>query len=153
VGEELKMGFFFRRSFGFGPFRINLSKSGLGGSFGVRGLRVGVSSKGKKYVRGGMGGLYYYKTLPSSDGQLPPPNALPAANATASSVAGAASQGSSGGAWLDDSNVKLLDSESGDSFTTVAPSSGASRKGFFVVVLLGFLGLVAAILAFVLLTS
>lgn len=34
------MGLRFRRSKNFGPFRINLSKSGIGTSFGVKGIRV-----------------------------------------------------------------------------------------------------------------
>lgn len=42
------MGWRFRRSIGRGPFRINLSKSGLGWSFGRRGARVGVDAKGRK---------------------------------------------------------------------------------------------------------
>ncbi|MFZ9688992.1 MAG: DUF4236 domain-containing protein [Phycisphaerales bacterium] len=42
------MGWRFRRSIGRGPFRINLSKSGLGWSFGRRGARVGVGASGRK---------------------------------------------------------------------------------------------------------
>jgi hypothetical protein len=42
------MGWRFRRSIGRGPFRINLSKSGLGWSFGRRGARVGVDASGRK---------------------------------------------------------------------------------------------------------
>jgi hypothetical protein len=63
------MGWSFRRSKSFGLFRLNFSKSGIGYSFGVPGARVGVNSKGKKYVRGGIPGtgLYYQSTLP--DGQ------------------------------------------------------------------------------------
>ena len=34
------MGFRFRKSFGAGPFRVNLSKSGIGFSAGVKGFRV-----------------------------------------------------------------------------------------------------------------
>ncbi len=33
-----------------GPFRVNLSKSGVGYSIGGRGFRVGVSGKGKQYT-------------------------------------------------------------------------------------------------------
>jgi hypothetical protein len=63
------MGWSFRRSKSFGLFRLNFSKSGIGHSFGVPGARVGVNSKGKKYVRGGIPGtgLSYQSTLP--DGQ------------------------------------------------------------------------------------
>ena len=45
------MGFFFRRSIRFGPFRINFSKSGIGASVGVRGFRTGVSSTGRRTTR------------------------------------------------------------------------------------------------------
>lgn len=44
------MGFYFRKSIGAGPFRINLSKSGVGYSVGGRGFRTGVSAKGKRYT-------------------------------------------------------------------------------------------------------
>ncbi len=60
------MGWSFRRSKSFGLFKLNFSKSGIGFSFGVPGARVGVNSKGKKYVRGGIPGswLYYQPSLP-----------------------------------------------------------------------------------------
>jgi len=45
------MGFFFRKSLGRGPFRINLSKSGVGFSLGMRGLRIGRSANGRTYTR------------------------------------------------------------------------------------------------------
>ncbi len=77
------MGWSFRRSKSFGLFRLNFSKSGLGFSFGVPGARVGVNSKGKKYVRGGIPGtgLYYQSSLPDAQ-QLhprenPPTSILP----------------------------------------------------------------------------
>jgi hypothetical protein len=41
------MGLRFRKSFTFGPLRINVSKSGIGFSLGVKGFRVGRSAKGK----------------------------------------------------------------------------------------------------------
>lgn len=60
------MGWSFRRNKGFGLFRLNFSKSGIGFSFGVPGARIGVNSQGKKYVRGGIPGtgLYYQSSLP-----------------------------------------------------------------------------------------
>lgn len=45
------MAFIFRRSVGIGPFRINLSKRGIGVSVGVRGLRTGISSTGRRSTR------------------------------------------------------------------------------------------------------
>ena len=41
------MGLRFRKSFTFGPLRINLSKSGIGISLGVKGFRISRSAKGK----------------------------------------------------------------------------------------------------------
>ncbi len=73
------MGWSFRRSKSFGPFRLNFSKSGIGFSFGAPGARVGVGAKGKKYFRGGIPGtgLYYRSTLPDAQrtqaGQTPQP--------------------------------------------------------------------------------
>lgn len=49
------MGFFIRKSYGKGPFKINLSKSGLGFSTGIKGLRFGIDSKGRTYISGGKG--------------------------------------------------------------------------------------------------
>lgn len=42
------MGFRFRKSFGKGPFRINISKSGIGYSVGVKGARITKTAKGTK---------------------------------------------------------------------------------------------------------
>jgi hypothetical protein len=44
------MGFYYRKSVNLGPFRVNLSKSGLGYSVGGRGFRVGTTARGKKIV-------------------------------------------------------------------------------------------------------
>ena len=41
------MGLRFRKSFSIGPLRINISKSGIGFSLGVKGFRVSRSAKGK----------------------------------------------------------------------------------------------------------
>lgn len=60
------MGFYIRKSLGIGPLRLNLSKSGLGVSAGVRGARIGVSSTGRSYVHCGRGGIYYRKFMGDS---------------------------------------------------------------------------------------
>ena len=52
------MGFYIRKSWSFGPFRLNLSKGGFGVSFGMRGLRIGLNRLGP-YLHVGWGGLYY----------------------------------------------------------------------------------------------
>ena len=43
------MGWSYRKSVGLGPFRINISKSGIGYSVGGRGFRTGVNSRGRSY--------------------------------------------------------------------------------------------------------
>lgn len=57
------MGFYLRKSISVGPLRFNLSKSGIGVSAGVTGLRFGVGPRGN-YVHMGRGGLYYRATVP-----------------------------------------------------------------------------------------
>lgn len=59
------MGFYIRKSVSVGPLRFNLSKSGIGVSAGVKGLRLGMGPRGN-YIHMGRGGLYYRKTIPSS---------------------------------------------------------------------------------------
>jgi len=56
------MGFYVRKSLSAGPFRYNLSKSGVGVSAGIRGFRFGTGPRGN-YVRAGRGGVYYRATL------------------------------------------------------------------------------------------
>jgi hypothetical protein len=56
------MGWYLRKSLRLGPLRLNLSKSGIGGSVGVTGLRVGTGPKGP-YVQGGRDGLYFRESL------------------------------------------------------------------------------------------
>jgi hypothetical protein len=61
------MGFSFRRSSSFGPFRFNFSKSGIGASVGVKGARVTLSPKGKAYITVGAGGFSYRQNLSSGE--------------------------------------------------------------------------------------
>lgn len=56
------MGFYIRKSISAGPFRFNLSGSGMGMSIGVKGFRVGTSPRGN-YIHMGRGGLYYRASL------------------------------------------------------------------------------------------
>lgn len=58
------MGFYLRKSVSVGPFRFNLSKSGIGVSAGIKGLRVGSGPRGN-YVHMGRGGIYFRQTLPN----------------------------------------------------------------------------------------
>jgi hypothetical protein len=60
------MGLYLRKSVSVGPFRFNLSGSGVGMSVGVRGFRVGSGPRGN-YVHLGMGGVHYRRSLPGPD--------------------------------------------------------------------------------------
>lgn len=57
------MGWYFRKSVSLGGLRLNLSKSGVGYSTGIRGLRFGVNARGQQYVSCGLGGIYYRHNL------------------------------------------------------------------------------------------
>jgi hypothetical protein len=61
------MNWFFRKVFRTGPIRTTVSRSGIGVSWGIPGLRVGVSSSGKKYFTIGIPGtgLYCTRFFPS----------------------------------------------------------------------------------------
>jgi ribosomal protein S25 len=58
------VSFYLKKSLRFGPLRFNLSKSGVGISAGVKGLRIGTGPRGN-YIHAGRGGIYYRKTLGS----------------------------------------------------------------------------------------
>jgi hypothetical protein len=60
------MGLYFRKSLNLGGLRLNLSKSGVGFSTGVRGFRIGVNARGQQYVSCGFGGIYYRQFLGGS---------------------------------------------------------------------------------------
>lgn len=64
------MGLFLRKALRVGPLRFNLSKSGVGLSVGVTGMRFGVGPRGR-YVHAGRHGVYYRKTLPSAGRRAP----------------------------------------------------------------------------------
>lgn len=76
------MGFYIRKSITAGPFRFNLSKSGLGVSAGIPGFRVGAGPRGN-YVHMGRNGIYYRASLGGGQrGASSPParSALPYPN-------------------------------------------------------------------------
>lgn len=62
------MGFFYRKSVKLGPFRVNLSKSGIGASVGTRSIRTGVSARGRRYTTFSIPGtgIGYRTTSPPS---------------------------------------------------------------------------------------
>ena len=87
------MPWYFRRSIGRGPIRLNLSRSGLGVSVGMRGFRIGTGARGA-YVRAGRGGFYYQQYLrasrpapaPPQSPNVAPPHAPPEENVLGTSV-------------------------------------------------------------------
>ncbi|MEI8291171.1 MAG: DUF4236 domain-containing protein [Verrucomicrobiota bacterium] len=74
------MGWRFRKTFGRGPIRWTLSKRGIGWSWGIPGLRYGVSPSGQRYFSFGIPGtgLYYIKYFPMQPQSSQP--AIPSAN-------------------------------------------------------------------------
>jgi len=57
------MGFSFRKSFSLGGLRLNVSRGGVGTSWGLPGIRFGVTPDGRRYIALGIPGtgLYYMK--------------------------------------------------------------------------------------------
>ena len=55
------MGLRFRKSFGSGPFKVNLSKSGASYSIGTKGARVTKKAGGGVRTSVGTSGVYYTK--------------------------------------------------------------------------------------------
>jgi hypothetical protein len=63
------MGWSYRRSFGIGPFRVNLGTKGLGVSVGARGFRTGIAARGRRYTSVTIPGTgLRYRTTHSSKG-------------------------------------------------------------------------------------
>jgi hypothetical protein len=66
------VSFYFRKSVRLGGFRLNLSKSGLGYSYGVKGFRISTGQRGT-YATTSAGGFYYReridKPVPRSPGK------------------------------------------------------------------------------------
>lgn len=77
------MPFYIRKSVSAGPFRFNLSKSGIGVSAGIKGLRIGTGPRGH-YIHAGRGGLYYRSSIPGGGERrgtrLAPPQQPPSPN-------------------------------------------------------------------------
>lgn len=88
------MSFYLRKSVKAGPFRFNLSKSGVGVSAGVPGFRVGTGPRGN-YIRLGENRVSYRSTQPLRSTQEtawnPPPPA-PVAEVLLEDVTGASAE-------------------------------------------------------------
>jgi hypothetical protein len=94
-----QLPFYVRKSVSAGPFRFNFSKSGVGVSVGVKGLRIGTGPRGH-YIHAGRGGLYYRATLGSTGGSRKP-SASPQQRALPKVT-------------FDNSDVEMLEINSGD---------------------------------------
>jgi hypothetical protein len=67
------MGWSYRKSLNLGPFRVNVSKSGIGYSIGGGGFRTGTSARGRHYSSctiPGTGLRYYKSSAKSATGCL-----------------------------------------------------------------------------------
>ncbi len=62
------MGWSYRKAISLGPFRMNVSKSGVGYSVGGQGFRTGIRANGRRYTRVSIPGtgLYHATTHPQS---------------------------------------------------------------------------------------
>ena len=75
------MGFRFRKSFGFGPFRTTISKTGVSTSVGVKGARITKRADGKTQTTVSIPGTGIYHTSTASESKSAPKPA-PASPAT-----------------------------------------------------------------------
>ena len=86
------MGWNLRRNKKIGIFRVNLSKSGVGISAGIKGLRVGRDAKGRKYTAVSIPGTGLYKRTYSKSGNksvtAPRQSSDPSSQPTSNSIAG-----------------------------------------------------------------
>jgi hypothetical protein len=101
------MGIYIRKSVSFGPFRFNLSKSGVGLSVGVPGFRVGMSPRGN-YIHMGRGRLYYRATLPRTNGRRPRAGPPPEASHEGAPVALTEIESSDAATIVDSSSADLV---------------------------------------------
>jgi TM2 domain-containing membrane protein YozV len=76
------MGWSFRRSLKFGPFRLNLSKSGIGYSLGIPGFRMGKSARGSLYRSASIPGTGIYNRTYFSNSQVKQPGQTSPSNIT-----------------------------------------------------------------------
>jgi hypothetical protein len=63
------MAIYLKKTFKFGPFNINLSKSGVGFSAGVKGARISKCPRGT-FVNIGKNGIHYRKSLTSLNNSI-----------------------------------------------------------------------------------
>lgn len=66
------MGFTYRKSVSVGPFRLNLSKRGIGVSAGLPGFRITQSSTGRRYTTFNLPGTGISYRTPAAKGCMVP---------------------------------------------------------------------------------
>jgi Protein of unknown function (DUF4236) len=76
------MGLYFRKRIGLGPLALNFSKSGIGISTGVRGLRAGISSHRRVYTSAGLPGTGLQFVRYRTDDECPNPLFMRIGNTT-----------------------------------------------------------------------
>lgn len=101
------MGFYLRRSVSVGPFRFNLSASGIGVSVGVPGFRAGSGPRGN-YVHLGRAGVYYRHTF-SDDRPVAVHPAAPRIPIAAAHASMQEIESASAAQIVDSSSEELLD--------------------------------------------
>ncbi len=67
------MGWRFRKQYRSGPFRWNVTKNGLGWSWGLLGWRFGISPTGRRFISFSLSplGLYWIKYFDGNSGKAP----------------------------------------------------------------------------------
>jgi hypothetical protein len=108
------MPIYVRKAVRVGPFRFNISKSGVGVSLGVKGFRIGSGPRGN-YIHAGRGGIYYRQTLgrrsrkpsprPEAPELAPPPTGAPMREIDSGGVSEMVDSSSAG--LLEEINAKL----------------------------------------------
>ena len=83
-----RMAWRLRKSLKLGPIKLNLSKSGVGASIGVRGLRVGTDAKGRSYTATSIPGTGLYQRNYSSQGKAAASGTAPSSGAAARQASG-----------------------------------------------------------------
>src|SRR5437899_2423995 len=105
---ETQVSFYIRKSISVGPFRFNLSKSGVSVSTGIKGFRVGMGPRGN-YVHMGRNGVYFRASLPTSSPSNLRPQPSPPAQSQSPGVVMEEIESGSVSAMVDSSSAQLLE--------------------------------------------
>ena len=131
------MGWSFRKSLKFGPFRLNLSKSGIGYSLGIPGFRVGRSARGSLYRSASIPGTGIYNRKYFSNSQVKQAGQTNSLNATVPQTRLAAPPFS---VQLEQMLTGLTDEQKQSFHARYALKQKDRNKMLWISVLLGWLG-------------